>query len=202
MFNHETGTYDFASVLFNDSEPLSEYTIINLKFSNGKHIKVVSEHGFFDLDLNKYVYIDAINYSDYVGHTFYSATWDGDIYESGTAVLTEAYITQETVRVYSPVTNYHLNYFTEDMLSMPGGISGLFNIFEYDENLKYDEEQKQADIEAYGLFSYDDFKDLVPYEIYAAFPTSYFKVAICKGLLTMEQLNYYIERYSPLMSDL
>lgn len=202
VFNHETGTYDFASVLFNDSEPLSEYTIINLKFSNGKHIKVVSEHGFFDLDLNKYVYIDAINYSDYVGHTFYSATWDGDIYESGTAVLTEAYITQETVRVYSPVTNYHLNYFTEDMLSMPGGISGLFNIFEYDENLKYDEEQKQADIEAYGLFSYDDFKDLVPYEIYAAFPTSYFKVAICKGLLTMEQLNYYIERYSPLMSDL
>ena len=201
VFNHETGKYDFAKVLFNDTEPQSQYTVINLRFANGKLVKVVSEHGFFDLTLNKYVYIDETNYADFVGHTFYQATWNGTDYISSTTTLANAYLTTENVKVYSPVTTYHMNYFTEDLLSMPGGIEGLFNIFEYDTNLQYNKELMQQDIDTYGLFTYDDFKDLVPIEIYNAFPAQYFKVAMGKNLLTWEQLNYYIERYAPLMIE-
>lgn len=198
IFNHETGKYDFAKVLFNDSEPLSDYTVINLKFSNDKMVKVVSEHGFFDLTLNKYVYIDEFNYSDYVGHKFYSATWNGIVYNDTIVTLTNAYLTTEHTRVYSPVTKYHLNYFTEDILSMPGGIEGLFNIFEYGENLKYDEALKQADLELYGELTYADFKDLVSLEMYESYPANYFAVAIGKGILSWDKINYYIERYGPL----
>lgn len=201
VFNHETGRYDFARVIFNDSEMYQLFTIINLKFSNGKIIKVISEHGFFDLDLMKYVYITENNYKDYVGHRFYSAEWDGTTYKENEVILEDAYITTEMTRCYSPVTEYHLNYFVEDLLSMPGGIEGLFNIFDYDSTLKYDEEKMNNDIEKYGLFSYEDFKDLVPYEIYCLFPTKYFKVAIAKNLLTMEQIQYYIDRYLPLMEE-
>ena len=57
----------------------------------------------------------------------------------------------------------------------------------------------EDDIEKYGLFTYEDFQDLVSYEIYCSFPTQYFKVAIGKGILTWEDLYYYIERYAPLM---
>ena len=199
VFNHETGKYDFAKVNFVDSEPYDYYTIINLKFSNGNCVKVISEHGFFDLNLMRYVYIDEFNYKDYIGHKFYSATWDGTIYQSNVVTLDEAYITNEYTRCYSPITMYHMNYFTEDVLSMPGGISGLFNIFEYDSDLKYNSEKMQADIEKYGLFTYDDFKDEVPYDVYLAFPAQYFKVAIGKGILTEEQLLSYIKRYLPLM---
>ena len=103
--------------------------------------------------------------------------------------------------VYSPTTRYHLNYFTEDLLSMPGGIEGLFNIFEYDDNLQYNQEQMQKDIEMYGLFTYEDFEHLVPFELYDSFATQYFKVAIGKGILTWEQLYYYIERYGPLVME-
>ena len=47
------------------------------------------------------------------------------------------------------------------MLSMPGGISGLFNIFEVDaETLKYDEIAMQSDIEQFGLYTYDEFNDI------------------------------------------
>lgn len=201
VFNHETGRYDFARVIFNDSEMYQLFTIINLKFSNGKIIKVISEHGFFDLDLMKYVYITENDYKDYVGHRFYSAEWDGTTYKENEVILEDAYITTEMTRCYSPVTEYHLNYFVEDLLSMPGGIEGLFNIFDYDSTLKYDEEKMNSDIEKYGLFSYEDFKDLVPYEIYCLFPTKYFKVAIAKNLLTMEQIQYYIDRYLPLMEE-
>ena len=82
---------------------------------------------------------------------------------------------------------------------MPGGIEGLFNIFEYDDNLQYTEEQMQKDIETYGLFTYEDFKDLVSYEVYCSFPAAYFKVALGKGILTWEDLEYYIARYAPLV---
>ncbi len=193
VFNHESGKLDVAKVLFNDSESLAEYTIINLKFSNGSIVRVVSEHGFFDLDLNKYVYITATNYRSYIGHKFYGL--DGD-YAGIEFVLTDAYLTKETVRVYSPVAAYHLNYFTEGLLSMPGGIDGLFNIFEYDNNLQYDSELMEADITKYGLLDYSVFEGLVPYEVYLAFPAKYFNVAIGKGILTWDDIYYLINRYS------
>jgi hypothetical protein len=138
----------------------------------------------------KYVYIDEYNYSDYVGHRFYA--------QNGNVItLDKAYLTEEYVEVYSPVTAYHLNYFTEGILSMPGGVPGLFNIFEYDEDLSYNEVAKQADINKYGLFTYEDFKDYTSLEFYSAFPTAYLKVAIGKGLVTFDQILYYIERYQP-----
>lgn len=199
VFNHETGKYETAEVLFNDSELIDNYTIINLEFSNGSVVPVVYEHGFFDLDLMKYVYIDEYNYMDYVGHRFVASTYvDGEVVQS-IVTLDNVFLTEEYIRIYSPVTKYHMNYMTEDILSMPGGIEGLFNIFEYDDNLQYNEEQMQKDIETYGLFTYEDFKDLVSYEVYCSFPAAYFKVALGKGILTWEDLEYYIARYAPLV---
>jgi len=199
VFNHETGKYETAEVLFNDSESINNYIVVNLEFSNGSVVRVIAEHGFFDLDLMKYVYIDEYNYMDYVGHRFVASTYvDGEVVQS-IVTLDNAFLTEEYIRVYSPVTKYHMNYITEDILSMPGGVEGLFNIFEYDDNLQYNEEQMQKDIETYGLFTYEDFKDLVSYEVYCSFPAAYFKVALGKGILTWEDLEYYIARYAPLV---
>lgn len=193
VFNHEDGSYDIAPVIFNDSDEINNYIIINLEFSNNKTIKVVSEHGFFDLDLMRYVYIDQYNYKEFIGHRYYC--------ENNTIVkLNNAYLTTEETKVYSPVTEYHLNYFTEGVLSMPGGVTGIFNIFEYDDNLQYDQELMKQDIETYGLLTYEDFAELIPYEVYRMFPAQYFGVAIGKGILTWDMLESYIDRYLPLMS--
>ena len=79
---------------------------------------------------------------------------------------------------------------------MPGAIDGLFNIFEYDETMKYDEEKMQADIEKYGLYTYEDFKDYVSYEIYEAVTSAkYFKVAVGKGMITFEEIIAIIKAY-------
>lgn len=75
----------------------------------------------------------------------------------------------------------------------------MFNIFEADaETMRYDEEKMQADIEKYGLFTYEEFSELVPVtqEVFEAFNGEYLKVAIGKGLIDCETLNRLAERYA------
>ena len=157
------------------------------------------KHGFFDLDLGKYVYIDATNYADYIGHRFVA---EGDIAANNWNVVTldEVVLEYEVTTAWSPVTFEHLCYYTNGVLSMPGGIAGLFNIFEVDtDTMRYDEEQMQKDIETYGLFTLEDFGGMIPEIAVEAFNGDYLKVAMGKGLITWEEIAYLAERYIPLM---
>lgn len=194
VFDHETGKYVESAITFIERDGWDYYNVINLEFSNGTKTRLIYEHGLFDLTLNKYVYIDESNYQSFVGHKFAMMGENGNAYE--TVTLEKAYITNEYTGCFSLVTVYHLNYFIDGLFSMPGGISGLFNYFEYGEGLKYDEEKMQADIEKYGLFTYEDFEGYIPYEIYEyVFPAKYYKVSIGKGLMTWEDILEMIERY-------
>ena len=176
-----------------------EYEIIHLYFSDGSDVKVISEHGFFDLDLGKYVYIDAENYADYVGHRFV-AQGARILNKWNVVTLDEVVLEKEVTTAWSPVTFEHLCYYTNGVLSMPGGIEGLFNIFEVDtETMRYDAEKKQKDIDTFGLFTLEDFGGMISEEAFEAFNGSYLKVAMGKGLLTWEDIAYMAERYIPLM---
>ena len=194
-----TGTYDIAPIVFVDNDAEEEYEIVHLYFSDGSDVKVIYEHGFFDLDLGKYVYIDATNYGEYVGHKFVKqGDVTGNTWE--TITLNRVEIEREVTTAWSPVTFEHLCYYTNGVLSMPGGISGLFNIFKVDtETMTYDEKQKQKDIETYGLFTVEDFGGMITEDAFNAFNGAYLKVAIGKGLLTWEDIAYMAERYIPLM---
>lgn len=199
VWNLKTGAYDAAPIVFVDSEAEEEYEIIHLYFSDGSDVKVISEHGFFDVNLGEYVYIDANNYADYIGHKFVKEgkiardTWK-------TVKLEEVVIEKEVTTAWSPVTFEHLCYYTNGILSMPGGIDGLFNIFEVNtRTMRYDAKQMEADIETYGLFTFEDFEGLIPEEAFAAFNGQYLKVAIGKALLTWEDIYRLAERYVPLM---
>ena len=193
VWNLKTGTFDSAPILFIDSDPIGHYEVIKLSFSDGSTVDVISEHGFWDVDLNEYVYLDS-NAAEYIGHYFLRYGETGM-----TAVeLTGVEISTEVTTAYSPVTYGHLCYYVNGMLSMPGGIEGLFNIFEVDgETLSYDEAAMAADIEEYGLFTYEEFYETypIPEEIFEAFNGEYLKVAVGKGLITYERIGELIERY-------
>ena len=184
VFDHETGQYVAAPILFIERDGGAEYTVINLTFSNGTTTRLIYEHGLFDLTLNRYVYITEQNFSSFIGHEFAVLSEHG--YE--TVTMTDAYLTTEYTGCYSLTTAYHLNYFIDGFFSMPGGIEGLFNFFEYDENLRYDEEQMAEDIAKYGLYTYEDFAPYLPEELYYAFQAPYFKVAVGKGMITFEEI--------------
>ena len=199
VWNMKTGSLDSAPILFVDSEPIGHYEVINLTFSDGTTVKVISEHGFWDVDLNKYVYLDK-NAEQYLGHSFNKQTENADGTYGWTEVqLIGVDISEEVTTVYSPVTYGHLCYYVNGMLSMPGGIAGLFNIFEVDdETMKIDEEAFAEDIAAYGTFTYEEFYELYPIseEVFEAYNGRYLKVAIGKGLITYERIGELIERYS------
>ena len=195
VFNHETGRIETSPVIFNDHDEKEWLNVIHLEFSNDKEIGVVSEHGFFDIDTMQYEYIRESNYSHFIGHKFY--TENGEI-----VTLVNAYVSLEYTEVYSPVTYYHLNYFTEGILSMPGGATGFFNIFEYGEDLKYDEEAYNRDIELYGLCTYEELAEYGVTEImFEAYAGKYIYIALGKGVLTEEQLSYLIEKYGVLAEE-
>ncbi len=192
VYDHENGCYTESSVLFTEYEGDAEWNVVNLEFSDGTTQEFIFDHALFDLDLNEYVYITAENYHEFIGHRFVKEKDSG--YE--TVTLEKAWAEVEYTGCYSMTTQYHLNYFVNGMFSMPGGISGLFNFFEYDEDLKYDPDLMERDIERYGLFTYDDFADYMPEAVFEQiFPIKYLKVSIGKGLTTFEDLEAIIERY-------
>ncbi|MBQ8528390.1 MAG: InlB B-repeat-containing protein [Clostridia bacterium] len=194
VWNLETGKLDFAPIMFVDSEAEAEFEVIKLIFSDGTFMNVIYEHGFWDYDLNKYVYLDA-GASEYIGHNF--AKQNGDKLEK--VQLVDVQIETVVTTAWSPVTVGHLCYFVNGMLSMPGGVGGLFNIFEVDEDtMTYDYEAMMRDIETYGLFTYEELNAISPLsrEMFEAAGGAYLKVSIGKGNLTVEELIYMIERYS------
>ena len=203
VWNLQTGTFDAAPILFIDSDSAATYEIINLSFSDGTTVKTIYEHGFWNCDLNEYVYLRS-DAAKYIGDWFLKQTAD----ENGNFVsekvqLIDVSVTQEYTVAYSPVTYSHLCYYVNGMLSMPGGIEGMFNIFEVDaETMKYDEAQMQADIAQYGLFTYEEFAELFPIseEVFEAFNGQYLKVAMGKGLIDAEGLQALIERYAEFLS--
>ena len=197
VWNLETGSFDTAPIVFIDSDAECEYEIINLIFSGGTEVKVISEHAFWDYDINEYVYLDRYA-NKYIGHWFNKQTTDeGGNFVNIAVQLVDVVITYEVTTAYSPVTYSHLCYYVNGMLSMPGGISGLFNIFEVDpDTMMYDREAMEADIAEYGLFTYEDFEGLISEEVFEAFNGKYLKVAIGKGILTWDDIFYLVERYS------
>lgn len=199
VWNMLTGEFDSAPIVFIDSEPERYYEVINLYFSDGTTVKVISEHAFWDINLNKYVYLRS-DAAQYIGHWFNKQTVD----ENGNMVYTEVQLTnvvvqQEYTSAWSPVTYGHLCYYVNGMLSMPGGITGLFNIFEVDpETMTIDQEAYLEDVEEYGLFTYEEFNALcpIPETVFNAFGGQYLKVSLGKGLITWEELENLISRYS------
>ena len=50
----------------------------------------------------------------------------------------------------------------------------------------------QKDIEAYGLYSYEDFKVYCSYEVFVALGLENFKVSVAKGYITWDEIIYLI----------
>lgn len=197
-FNHETGKLETNTIIINDhaNEPAILRNILNLKFSDGTLTRISGQQGFFDITLNKYVYITESNFNDYIGDLFYGINSASDL-TTKYVTLDSCYVTEEFIKVYSPVSNRHLNIIADNMLQMPGSLSGLFNIFEYNpDTLQFNQEKMQEDIEKYGLLTYEDFKDILPYEVYILIPADYLGVSIGKGYITWDIFKEYVNKWA------
>ena len=186
-----TGTYveKEISLLVNHGDAL--YRIANLRFSDGAMLRIIAEHGIFDYDLNKFVYITADNMNEYVGHRFVKYAADGS-YDIVT--LVKAYETEEYTSAWSVSSAITSNAFASGLLTVAPP-EDFYNWIAMDGKLTYDVEQFQKDVETYGLYTYDDFKDYVTYEQFVAWNGAYLKVAVEKGYFTFDYILELIELY-------
>ena len=192
VYNMYSGKYEASDIAFivNHNEQSSIRRIIHVYFSGGTDIQIIKDHGFFDLDLNKFVSINETNYKDYIGHWFVKENVKGDKkYEK--VQLEDVQIETRVCRVYEVETPKNLTCFTNDLLSVASLSDKLCNIFEVDRNtLTYDKELMEKDIEKYGLFSYAEFADRMSRESFDMLNLQYLKIAIGKGIITEEERSY------------
>jgi len=190
-----TGTYVVTTPSLIESYEKSETRVINLNFADGTVVRITYDHGLFDVEANNFVFIDERNVASYIGHEFVKVD------ENGTYTTTELVsyeITVENVAYYTIQTAIYNNCIAEGMFTLtspPAGVDGWFDYFEIGEGLKYDEEKMQAEIEKYGLYTYEDFAEYVTYEQFIAFNGPYLKVLVGRGVLTYEDILELIATY-------
>lgn len=196
VFNHITGQNDVMPVIFvnhKDSWGYDYYDVLRLHFSDNSELGIVSSHGLFDYTLMQYIYVDYDNYQELIGHEFYT--------DHGLVTLVSGEVNNEYIRVFSPVSYFHMNMYANGLLTsppieIPDRITGLVNYFEYDDDLKYNEEKMQQDLETYGMYTYDDFKEYgLTEEAFNSSPSIHLKVAVGKGMLTKQdivRIIYYL----------
>ena len=180
------GCYEAQPVVMHWYHGTEEWRVLTLTFSDGTEVRTINEHGFFDADKNTYAYITEGNVGDYIGDSFIKQNADGTNSE---VVLTDYAVTDETVGSYSIQTAFNENFMVEGMLSMTGeDYTGRFEYFDIGEGMQYDAAKMQADIDRYGLYSYEDFAEYLTPEQFAMFNGQYFKVLVGKGVLTYEDI--------------
>ena len=192
VWDFDTASFSAAPIVFIEPEKERDYNVIHLYFSDQSDVEVVYEHGFFDYTLGKFIYINDFNPERYIGDSFIMQ--DGDSYK--TVELTN--IEHETKRtsIYGLTTFKHFNFFNNDMLSIEGNIAGMFNYFDVDlDTMGYDQAKKQADIEEYGLLTYEDFDGIIDEVGFEAYNGQYLNVSIGKGLITWNGVKALAERY-------
>lgn len=192
VWDFEKGTMQSLPVILLWNHGTSNNQVLNLEFSYGNTIKVISDHGFFDYATNKFEIISIYNYKEYLGHTF--AYWDnGQL----TAIkLDNAYITNEYTGSYSLETAYFGNAIAEGLLTLtPQDLPSIFEFFEVGDNFKYETDKMLRDIEKYGLYTYDDWSDYLTQEEFDLFNGRYYKILVGKGIITEDDIVKLIKNW-------
>lgn len=197
VWDFENGEYTSVNSAVVRNHGYTNCDVITLTFSDGTSTKAVLEHGYYNTDLNKFVAVNAGNVKEYIGHHF--AKTDGN--SVSYVELVDYTVENQYVEAYSILTKYHYNFITDNILSLTSSIEGLdyFMPFEIDDNMKIDEAKKQADIEKYGLFTYDELSHLLTKEQFEILNAAQIKVSVGKGIITLE--DFYKIIYVEVLGD-
>ena len=187
------GEYTVAPIAILQNHGYSEFDEVKLIFSDGTEINTINGHGFFDIATNKFVIIDKYNVADYVGHEF--VKYDAKN-EYSTVTLVDYRIEARYEQIYSILTAVQYNCLLNDLWTLTAAevdnSPEWLMPYEIGEDMKYDAEKMQADIEKYGLYTYEDFAGLCTYEEFVALGLENFKVSVGKGAITWEDILFLI----------
>ena len=191
-FNHETGKVENQFITYIPYHSKNIYQVLELHFENQKKIKVLFAHGFMNAFTKKYEEISVDNVEEKLGDSYLFL--ENGAFKKEKMISYSLY--EEETECYSLSTAYNLNHFVEGALCISDDIGGLYNYFELDDNYKYDDKKKQADIDRYGLLKYEDVAYFMSREIYEYFNVKYLSVSIGKGMITMKEMEDYVSKFA------
>ena len=192
VWNFYTGKYDIASASILMNHGASTVNVTTLYFADGTSINTINGHGFFDVATNEFVLIDEFNVADYIGHSFVKQNGDG----YSTTELVSYNVEEQYTEVWSILTAEHYNCMLEGMWTVTAAevenSPEWLMPYEIGEDMKYDEASMEADIDEYGLYTYEDFAEYMTYEQFKALGLDNFKVSVGKGYITWDEILYLI----------
>lgn len=190
-WNFFTGQYESQKVAIIVDHGEDIYQILELKFSNMKTLSIIGDHGLFDYDLNKFVYIDVGNYKEYLNHRF-------AIYEKGNTnlvTLVGASICEKKTHAYSITSAFNYNAIAGDLLTAPPP-GEFYNWINMSDKMRYDVDEFNADIEKYGLYDYSVFEPYgISYETFVAFNGQYLKIPVEKSIFSFDYIIKLFNQY-------
>lgn len=187
-FDHNIGQFVESKVAFT-YKAYGYVDSITLFFSNnGKITLLNSGHGLYNITLQKYVLVNSTTVEDYLGHEFYFTEYIDGCCEGKTAQLSNYYLSKEQVEYFDIVTEKTFNCIANGLLACSDTLVGISNVFKFTDSLRYDIDLMNADIDNYGLYTYDEWKEYISEEDFKRFNGAIFKIAIAKGLISTDEL--------------
>lgn len=190
------GAFDHSPVLFVEHNEESEKEVIRLDFSDNTEIEFIFEHGFFDINANKYVYLHNLEEAKTcIGHYFLK--YDPDTKKHTKVKVIKASAEHRATTTHSPCTTRHLCLYANGLLTMPGATAPFTNTFKISrKTYSYDPNDMIKCLRKYGYFTAIDFAEHLPAEMFYAFQGEFLKVKIEKGETSMEEILALIKRYA------
>lgn len=167
--------------------------IVKLVFTDGTSFDIIVGHYLFCIDTISWEYLDEQTAKEYIGCSFVTVSEDGEV---GERVLQTVEIHTKETGIYSIISAYKINAVTNDLLTR-SSYTEYLDPFTITSDLKYDEVLMAQDIEKYGLMTYNEFKDTfiaddIPEEVFIALNGKVIKVALGKGISTVDYINLCI----------
>lgn len=193
-WSFEKGCFESQMVMLDEKIAKHDQTIIRIGFDDGTNIGVSWQQSFFDVDSKKYFTITPENASEFIGRNVFVAKASG----FGKAKIISATVSIENIASYEIETTINYNIIANGVLSV-GPVIVNANIFDVDDNFKWNEQRMSEDIAKYGLFTYSDFSDysFISEDLFIGYNAKYFKVAIGKGEFTFDELISAVKTYFP-----
>ncbi len=192
-----TGEYvsQNISILVDHGE--AEYKVTNLAFSDGTSLRTIADHGLFDIDQNKFVYIFPENCKSFIGHRFVKQSVNN---EYDVVELVDAYVTEEVTNAYSITAAYTSNAFASGLLTVAPP-EEFYNWIPMGETMRYDTAKFEEALAKYGTYDYSVFAEYVTEKQFDEWNGKYLKIAVDSGKITFEEIVELINQYKQFMVD-
>lgn len=195
-WNHKTGSYDTAPIayLIDHGGVRQEQPITHLFFEDGSDLEIIGEHVFYNADTGKYITLDE-NAADYIGTHF--AKQNAESGRLDRVALTDVKHEVKLTGIYEVVTYSDMTCFTDGILTASAYIDKLLNTFDIEtDTMAYNPFKVIADIQTYGLYTYEDLQELGLTEAqFNMHNAAFLKIAVGKGTLTWQDMSDLMDMF-------